>query len=122
MPLLKGGTPVEGLLPQEFSDLEHFVDQWALATQGERESKRRSTTLEQRKEFYDAMTPRLETILTWLDRFPREEMPVDARRLLHLILSLAEIAPTVELYRGSATVPYSFEESRFIAVHRNRQH
>jgi hypothetical protein len=112
---------VDASLPREFSELERFIDQWALPTQSERESRRRNTTLQERADFYNAVTPRLEAIISWLDRFPLDAMPAEARRLLDLILSLAEIAPTVELYRGSATVPYSFDETRFIAVHGDRQ-
>ena len=112
---------MDASLPREFSDLERFIDQWALPTQSERESKRRSTTQQEREDFYQAVTPRLAAIIAWLDGFPLDAMPAEAQRLLHLILSLAEIAPTVELYRGSATVPYSFEETRLIAVHGERQ-
>jgi hypothetical protein len=108
-------------LPQQFSELERFIDQWALPTQSERESRRRNTTPQEREDFYQAVTPRLEAIIAWLDRFPLDAMPEEAQPLLYLILSLAEIAPTVELYRGNATVPYSFEETRFIAVHGDRQ-
>jgi hypothetical protein len=119
--LLEGDTAVDESLPQEFSGLERFMGQWALPTQSEREYRRRNTTPQERKEFYQAVTPRLEAIIAWLDRFPLNAMPAHARRLLHLILSLAEIAPTIELYKDSATVPYSFDERRFIAVHGDRQ-
>jgi hypothetical protein len=112
---------VDGSLPPEFSALECYIDQWALPTQSERESKRRRATAQERKEFYEAVTARLEAIIAWLDGFPLDALPAEARCLLHLILSLAEVAPTVELYRGSATVPYSFNETRFIAVHGERQ-
>jgi hypothetical protein len=121
MSLLEGDTPVDASLPPEFSELERLMNQWVLPTQSERESRRRNTTPQQREDFYEAVTPRLEAIIAWLDRFPPDAMPAQAQRLLHLILSLAEIAPTVELYRGSATVPYSFDETRFIAVHGDRQ-
>ena len=112
---------MEASLPQEFSELERFIDPWALPTQNEREHRRRNTSLQQRAEFHEAMTLRLEAIIAWLNRCPLDAMPSEARRLLHLILSLAEIAPTVELYRGSSTVPYSFDETRFLAVHGDRQ-
>jgi hypothetical protein len=121
MSLLEGDSLVDASLPREFSELERFMDQWALPTQSERESRRRNTTPQQRKEFYEAVTPSLEAIIAWLDRFPLDAMPAAAQRLLLLILSLAEIAPTVELYKGSATVPYSFDETRFIAVHGDRR-
>jgi hypothetical protein len=111
---------MDASLPREFSELERF-NQWALATQSEREYRRRSTTPTERQDFYEAVTPRLDAIIAWLDRFSLDAMPAEARRLLHLILSVAEVAPTVELYKGSATVPYSFDETRFIAVHCDRQ-
>lgn len=44
-------------------------------------------------------------------------MPPPQARLLYLTLSLAEVAPHVELYRGDPRVPYSFEEERFVADH-----
>jgi len=65
--------------------------------------------------------PRLSAIIDYLNRLPLDSMPEGARRLLHLSLSLAEIAPNVELYKGSTTVPFSFEATRFIAVHGNRK-
>jgi hypothetical protein len=42
-------------------------------------------------------------------------MPPEARSLMNLTLSLAEIAPHVEFYDGAAGVPFAFEEERFIA-------
>jgi hypothetical protein len=39
------------------------------------------------------------------------------RCLFAMALSLAEIAPHVELYRGSVGVPHAFEEMRFVAKH-----
>ena len=112
---------MDGLLPEEFSELQRFVGQCALATQSERERKRRNATQHERQEFYDAVTPRLEAAIAWLGRFTLDAMPADARCLLYLMLSLAEVAPTVELYKGNATVPYSFDEERFIAVHGDRR-
>jgi hypothetical protein len=112
---------MDAALPDGFRDLEHFAPLWALATQNERERRRRASLESERKEFYDAVVPRLASIIEYLDRFALDAMPEDTRRLLHLTLSIAEIAPTVELYKGSATVPFSFEETRFIAVHGDRK-
>jgi hypothetical protein len=112
---------LETSLPQEFRELERFVLLWSLATQTEREVRRRASSAEERKEFYDAIVPRLATILEYLNHLPLCEMAEEPRRLMHLTLSIAEIAPTVELYKGSATVPFSFEETRFIAIHGARK-
>ena len=108
-------------LPEGFRELERFVSAWSLPTQNQREAARRASSVDERKDFYDATVPCLSAIVEYLNRFPLGSMPEDAQRLMQLALSLAEIAPHVELYHGSATVPFSFEESRFIAVHGDRK-
>jgi len=84
-------------LPQGFSDLEQFVE-WALPSSTERNRKRRASSMDEINPFYDAMLPRLEQILAYLDQFSLREMPQDARRLLYLSLSLAEVTIAVELF------------------------
>lgn len=108
-------------LPEAFRDLDRFVERWSLPTQNQREAARRASSAEERKEFYEAMVPRLSAILDYLNRLPLDSMPEAGRRLLYLALSVAEIAPNVELYKGSTTVPFSFEETRFLAVHGDRK-
>jgi hypothetical protein len=112
---------MENTLPEPFRELERFVPIWALAAQNDREAQRRRSSRDDRKAFYDAMAPRLHAIIEHLDRYPIDALPTDAQRLMRLALSAAEIAPTVELYKGSATVPFSFAETRFIAVHGDRE-
>ena len=84
-------------LPQGFSDLEQFVE-WALPSSTERNRKRRASSMDEINAFYNAMLPRLEQILAYLDQFSLQEMPQDARRLLYLSLSLAEVTIAVELF------------------------
>ena len=48
--------------------------------------------------FYNALLPRIEEILAYLDQFSLQEMPQDAQRLLFLALSLAEVSIAVELF------------------------
>jgi hypothetical protein len=103
------------LLPDPFKDLEPFVSSWALAKEAERNRKRLSSTMEEIRAFYQALLPRMEAIIAYLNRFPLEEMPEDARRLFYLTLSLAEISPAVELY-GEPGVIDGFESARFVPV------
>ena len=84
-------------LPQGFSDLEQFVE-WALPSSTERNRKRRASSMDEINAFYNAILPRLEQILAYLDQFSLREMPQDARRLLYLSLSLAEVTIAVELF------------------------
>lgn len=107
----------EHVLPERFAGLDRWVGKWALEKQVERERARRSSTTAELKEFYDAIVGDLEPIIDYLNGFPLEGMPPPEQRLLNLVLSLAEIASHVELYRGDPRVPYSFEEERFVAEH-----
>lgn len=101
----------DALLPAPFAELEPFAH-WALATERERLTARESSTMEALQTFYDAMMPRLLAIVEYLDRFPLDRMPEDARRLLHMALSLVEVSIATELYRQPG--PFSgFDRTRF---------
>ena len=69
------------------------------------------------KAFYDATLPRLEAILAEVDKYPLGGLPEALQPLYNIALSLAEVAPHLELYGGAVGVPYAFEEARFVAVH-----
>lgn len=101
---------------KQFKDLDQFLPGWALATENQRRAKRKSSTSGELKQFYDAMLPRLEEILDLADQYPMGKMPPEVEQYFFLALSLAEVAPHVELYKGNPNVPYSFTEERFIAV------
>lgn len=103
-------------LPAAFAELTPFLD-WALPSADERQTKRRTATREQLKAFYDAMLPRLEEILAQADAHPLGKLPEELRTLYYMALSMAEVAPHIELYGGAPGVPYAFEETRFVAVH-----
>ncbi len=105
------------LLPAAYRHLEPWAERWALATQVERETTRRASTGTQLKAFYGALVGEGDGIIAHLNAFPLDQMPAPEQRLLYLMLSLAEVAPHVELYRDDPRVPFSFEEERFIAEH-----
>ena len=84
-------------LPSEFSDLEQFTP-WALPTSVERNKRRVESSMDEITAFYNAMLPRLEKALAYLDQFSLQEMPQDARRLMFLTLSVAEVSIAVELF------------------------
>lgn len=106
----------EATLPPEFAELTPFLD-WALPTADERQSRRRRATPAELRSLYDAMLPRIEEILAEVDRFPIGNLPESHHAIYNMALSLAEIAPHIELYKGAVDVPYAFEETRFVAVH-----
>ena len=102
------------LLPDGFSDLEIFAE-WALPTSTERNRKRRGSSMDEINAFYDALLPRLKQILAYLDQLSLQEMPQDARRLLYLCLSLAEVTIAVELFH-EPKVTGGCEPERFVVV------
>ena len=102
----------EQLLPAGFEDLEGFARDWALATESERRGKRQSTDMAATRAFYDRMTERIGDILGYLNELDLHALPADARNLLHMTLSLAEVGLAVEIYRQPA-VTDGFPADRF---------
>ena len=87
------------LLPPEFSDLEPFAQGWCLASEPERYAKRLASTMEELQALYDAVFPRTQAVIAYLEKFPLHELPDDALRLLHLLYSLIMVSFPVEIWR-----------------------
>lgn len=85
-------------LPTEFADLEPFVAQWCLDSEGERYARRLASTMAEMQQFYDAITPRAEAVLTYLDHVGLDDMPDDAVNLLHLLYSMITVSFPVEVW------------------------
>jgi hypothetical protein len=90
------GRPTK--LPAEFADLEPFLD-WDLATEPERYAKRLASSMEQMQAFYDAAFDRLEDAIAYCDQFPLDDLPDDARTLMHLMQSLIMVSFPVEVWK-----------------------
>jgi hypothetical protein len=103
----KSGT----VLPASFAELEPFAH-WALATERERLMAREASTMEELQMFYDAMMPRLVAIVEYLNDFPLDGMPENARRLLDMALSVVEVSIATELYRQPKAIS-GFDRARF---------
>ncbi len=97
-------TPTR-LLPEGFADLEPY-SQWILETEPERYDLRLASTMAEMQAFYDVAFPRLPDAMAYCDQYPLNDLPDDARRLLHLMLSLVEISFPIERWR-QARVPDS---------------
>ena len=84
--------------PQEFSDLEPFAG-WALRGEQARYQKRLASSMDEMQAFYDAIFPRAESAIAYLDTFPLHDLPDDARRLLHLLYSFIMVSFPVEIWK-----------------------
>ena len=85
-------------LPAEFAALEPFAD-WCLEFERERYAKRLASTMPEMQAFYDAAFPRLEAAMDYLDQFPFDALPDDAKHLLWLYYSLINVSFPVEVWR-----------------------
>ncbi len=88
------------LLPSEFADLERFAERWCLASEPERWARRHSSSIEEMRDLYETMSPRLEAALGYCDRFPLDDLPAEARNLMHLALSFVMVSFPVEVWNG----------------------
>jgi len=109
---LSNSTPVT--LPDAFADLQPFVERWALATETERNTERHAVGMDAILAFKDAMLPRVDAVVQWLNQFPLTTLPDAAKPLMYLLLSFAEIAPAVEFYKQPAVID-GYDPRRFVA-------
>jgi hypothetical protein len=86
-------------LPAGFAELEPFAERWCLPTEHERYGQRMASTTEQMQAFYDAVVPRAEEAMTYLEQFPLDSLPEDALNLLHLLYSMIQVSFPVEVWR-----------------------
>ena len=103
------------LLPPRFSNLEPFAREWCLASEPERYAKRLASTMDEMQAFYDALFPRAEEAIAYLEKLPLHDLPEDAQRLLQLLYSLIMVSFPVEIWRqpyvpDTGTASFEIEE------------
>jgi hypothetical protein len=72
---------------------------WDLATEPERYAKRLSSSMAEMQAFYDAAFPRMDDVIAYCDQFPLDDLPDDARTLMHLMQSLIMVSFPVEAWK-----------------------
>ena len=92
-------TTTVRLLPDGFADLEPFVTDWAKPTRAERYETRLSKSIDELVEFYDAVAPRAEEAIDYLDGLELEALPDDATRLMQLLYSMILVSYAVNIFK-----------------------
>ena len=88
-------------MPQpEFSGLNEFVAGWGLPTAHERLIKRSEASMAEIESFYEAIVPRLEEIITFLNRYPVDQIPRDYLPLAYTALAACEIDDAVNVWKS----------------------
>ena len=86
-------------LPQAFADLEPFVADWALPTRKQRYEARLSKPYDELVRFYDAVAPRAEEAIEYLNGLDINALPDAATRLLHLLYSMILVSYAVNVFK-----------------------
>jgi hypothetical protein len=87
-------------LPAQFSALEYLVPEWAIEDGHQRYVKRVSSSMAELQAFYDAVFPKAEAAVAYLDTFDyRKPLPDDAANLRNLLYSLITVSLAVELWK-----------------------
>jgi hypothetical protein len=88
------------LLPQDFSQIEHLVPEWAIEDGHERYVKRVNSSMAEIQAFYDEVFPHAEEAVAYIDKFDYSEpLPDDVANLRNLLYSLITVSLAVELWR-----------------------
>ncbi len=86
-------------LPQAFSEIEPYVADWALATRAERYAARLDRPFDELVAFYDAIAPRAEEAIAYLDGQDINALSDEATRLLHLLYSMILVSYAVNVFK-----------------------
>jgi hypothetical protein len=85
-------------LPARFADLEPWVAEWAKPTRAERYAVRLSKSTQELEAFYDAIAPRAEEAIAYLDELDLDALPDDAARLLQLLYAMILVSYAVNIF------------------------
>ncbi|WP_319452891.1 MULTISPECIES: hypothetical protein [unclassified Mycobacterium] len=88
----------ERQLPEGFSELERWVNDWALATRAERYAARLDRPFDELVEFYDAIAPHAERAIAHLDGLDVNALPAEAIRLMHMLYSMILVSYAVNVF------------------------
>lgn len=86
------------MLPEPFAELEPFAATWVLASGEDRYQRRLSSTMDELQDFYDAVFPRAEEAIAYLEQFELDALPDDAVNLLRMLYSLSTVSPSVDVF------------------------
>jgi hypothetical protein len=98
-------------LPDGFEDLSCFVTKWAVEPLSKRQKARVESSLKELREFYETTLPKADKAIAYLNQFDLEKLSADSKNLMNLMLSLMEVAHSIELWK-SVDQPDAFPMNR----------
>lgn len=90
------------MLPEQFSGLEPFAAKWALPTSTARYQARLDSNMEEMTAFYDAIAPRGEEAIAYLDQWDLDDLDDEQLNLLWMLCSLSAVGFAVDCFKQPA--------------------
>lgn len=86
-------------LPEGFSDIEQWVDDWALPTRAERYRARLDRPYDDLVAFYDGIAPHAERAIAHLDECDVDALSPADKRLMNLLFSMILVSYAVNIFK-----------------------
>ena len=102
----------ENSLPAQFVDLAPYTERWCLRSQQERHQALMACSVDGLRPFYQALIGRMDEIIKFLNQFPLDSMPPDAKNLFDLAMTWAETAHPIDLRWPTTDIEDSFPADR----------
>jgi hypothetical protein len=102
-------------LPVRFKDLEEQFGEWILPTHQDHALKRGNSTISELTRVYEGIDPHLEEMLAYIDQYPLDKLPDDAKNTWLLVCAYIEIAQAVERW-GAPKQPDAIDNVRIRRV------
>ncbi len=104
-------------LPSEFGDLVTWGPDWSLDTEKERHFKRIYSDLATVRDFFDAVNPRMDAIIGYLNKLntldPKQLAPAD-RNLYYLAATCIEMSHPIDMKWRGTDIDDKFPSERLI--------
>lgn len=104
-------------LPAAYRELQPFVVDWALETEGERLKKLIATSIEDLRAFYDAMFPHAAAIRDDLSACKLDSLTGEEKTLFFLLMTFVEVAHPIELNWNETDIDDAFPLERMTIAH-----
>ena len=108
-------TEVSSKLPLYFADLDRYVECWSLPSEKDRAIKRITSSMSDLRSFHEAVFPRLDAIIEFLNTFPNDpnQLPASEKYLYDLSLMAMEAGAPIDLGWTSPDIDDVFPIERF---------
>jgi hypothetical protein len=101
-------------LPEKFADLSHWGPEWSKSWDRDRHVQRVGSDLETVRGFYEAVFPRMEAIIAYLNTKPNDPAKLDEpdRNLFYLALTCMEMSHPIDMKWKSTDIDDTFPWQR----------